>query len=160
MLRISAISGESATGPTGRRGRRPLQTIFDIQRAHDSCAERVKKGRRRGDPWSPADFAEQNLSPQGETRIIFLWKIRKTSFFGGRARRPAPTVFFETGFFDSLRAHESCALFLFFCKWVLYKEMNILYNIFRWKRFQFAESYNYPGKEPCDYDRTVLHRRI
>ena len=89
MLRISAISGESATVPTGRRGRRPLQTIFDIQ-----------------------------------------------------------------------RAHESCALFLFFCKWVLYKKMNILYNISRWKRFQFAESYNFPGKEPCDYDRTVLHRRI
>ena len=54
--------------------------------------ERVEKGSRRGDPWSPVDFAQQNPSPQGEKKVISLWEIRKTSFFGGRPR-VAPTVF-------------------------------------------------------------------
>ena len=38
----------------------------------------------RGEHCSPADFAKQNLSPQGENTIISLRKIRKTAFFGGR----------------------------------------------------------------------------
>ena len=50
----------------------------------------VKKATRRGDHWSSADFATQNLSPQGENRAISLQIIRKTLFFGGRAML-APT---------------------------------------------------------------------
>jgi hypothetical protein len=33
----------------------------------------------------PQILLKQNLSPQGENRVIFLRKIRKTSFFGGRS---------------------------------------------------------------------------
>ena len=38
----------------------------------------------RGEHCSPADFAVQILSPQGENTVISLREIRKTSFFGGR----------------------------------------------------------------------------
>jgi hypothetical protein len=33
-------------------------------------------------PWI---LLTQNPSPQGENKAIFLWKIRKTAFFGGRS---------------------------------------------------------------------------
>ena len=63
----------------------------------------VKKGRRRGDPWSPAYFAEQNMSPQGEKKVISLREIRKTLFFGGRPR-VAPTVFTKKQVFRQTEA--------------------------------------------------------
>jgi hypothetical protein len=40
----------------------------------------------------PQILPKQNLSPQGENMLIFLRKIRKTAFFGGRSSI-APTVF-------------------------------------------------------------------
>ena len=40
----------------------------------------------------PQILPKQNLSPQGENTLIFLRKIRKTAFFGGRSMI-APTVF-------------------------------------------------------------------
>jgi hypothetical protein len=39
----------------------------------------------------PQILLKQNLSPQGENRVIFLRKIRKTFFFGGQSMI-APTV--------------------------------------------------------------------
>jgi hypothetical protein len=45
-------------------------------------------------PWI---LLSQNPSPQGEYRLIFLRKIRKTMFFGGRPR-VAPTAFPASGF--------------------------------------------------------------
>ena len=56
----------------------------------------------RGDHWSPVDFVTQNPSPQGERQIIFLRKIRKTLFFGGRPR-VAPTFPFEEDRFQQNR---------------------------------------------------------
>ena len=38
----------------------------------------------------PLILLKQNQSPQGERQVIFLRKIRKTTFFGGRAML-APT---------------------------------------------------------------------
>jgi hypothetical protein len=42
----------------------------------------------------PQILPKQNLSPQGENTLIFLRKIRKTAFFGGRSMI-APTEFSE-----------------------------------------------------------------
>jgi hypothetical protein len=44
----------------------------------------------RGEHRSSVDFALQNPSPQSKIAVIFLQKIRKRIFFGGRAM-PAPT---------------------------------------------------------------------
>jgi hypothetical protein len=41
----------------------------------------------------PQILPKQNLSPQGENTLIFLRKIRKTAFFGGRSMI-APTILF------------------------------------------------------------------
>ena len=51
---------------------------------------------------------------------------------------------------DEKERTDRALFFLFLCKSVLYKVMNILYNIFQRQRFQFAHSYNNDGKEPCD----------
>ena len=56
----------------------------------------------RGDHLSPVEFVSQNPSPQGERQIIFLRKIRKTLFFGGRPR-VAPTFPFEEDRFQQNR---------------------------------------------------------
>ena len=40
----------------------------------------------------PQILPKQNLLPQGENMLIFLRKIRKTAFFGGRSMI-APTEF-------------------------------------------------------------------
>ena len=50
--------------------------------------EKVPVGATLGRPWI---LPKQNPSPQGENTVIFLRKIRKTTFFGGRARL-APTI--------------------------------------------------------------------
>ena len=68
------------------------------------ACERVKKGTRRGDHRSPADFAKQNLSPQGENPVMSLRKIRKTLFFGGRSLI-APTFPDRKEFFGSLTSY-------------------------------------------------------
>ena len=49
------------------------------------CAQRVEKvpvGAINDRPWI---LPKQNPSPQGENKDIFLRKIRKTAFFGGRS---------------------------------------------------------------------------
>ena len=78
-----------------------LQPQFQFCKITDLCIngtvkmtvpfERVKKapvGATLGRPWI---LPKQNPSPQGENAVIFLRKIRKTTFFGGRARL-APTI--------------------------------------------------------------------
>ena len=56
-------------------------------------------GATLGCPWI---LPKQNPSPQGENTVIFLRKIRKTTFFGGRARL-APTNFPGSRFFFEYR---------------------------------------------------------
>ncbi|MBR5292978.1 MAG: hypothetical protein IKU32_08735 [Clostridia bacterium] len=50
--------------------------------------KKVPVGATLGRPWI---LPKQNPSPQGENTVIFLREIRKTTFFGGRARL-APTI--------------------------------------------------------------------
>ena len=56
-------------------------------------------GATLGRPWI---LPKQNPTPQGENTVIFLRKIRKTTFFGGRARL-APTNFPGSRFFFEYR---------------------------------------------------------
>jgi hypothetical protein len=46
------------------------------------CVEKVPVGAITDRPWI---LRKQNPSPQGENKAIFLRKIRKTAFFGGRS---------------------------------------------------------------------------
>jgi hypothetical protein len=57
----------------------------------------------------PRILLKQNLSPQGENRVIFHREIRRTSFFGGRAML-APT--YPDGEGESARIVRSFFVFL------------------------------------------------
>ena len=50
--------------------------------ASSQCVEKVVVGAIID---RPQILLKQNLSPQGENRVMFLRKIRKTLFFGGRS---------------------------------------------------------------------------
>ena len=54
----------------------------------------VKKATRRGDHWSSADFATQNLSPQGEKHGYFPSENPKNSVFR-RTSNARPYICFE-----------------------------------------------------------------
>jgi hypothetical protein len=60
-------------------------------------------------PWI---LPKQNPSPQGENKVIFLRKIRKTEFFGGRSVI-APTFAWGSAFFNRQKRSSSEELLLF-----------------------------------------------
>ena len=80
-----ACQNELAVGPTDKN------PPFPEKRGISSLSKKLIVGAIID---RPQILPKQNLSPQGENTLIFLRKIRKTAFFGGRSMI-APTEFSE-----------------------------------------------------------------
>jgi putative intracellular protease/amidase len=76
-LIISAVGGKINPHIWHTGGSRNPRTFIRAQ-----YAEKEPVGAISDRPWI---LLPQNPSPQGENKVIFLRKIRKTAFFGGRS---------------------------------------------------------------------------